>query len=297
MADHEEKHGEGGRGGGHGGGHGAHGGGGHAEGEHEGAPEWLISFADNVALMMGFFVILLAMNMGPKGDPKQGGEPSETNAADGAPSAHQLDMILSIREGFGNPVSIDSNDPKEVALVRRLREKTGGMSHSDGPLGRHDRQQAVRPSDYDRVTASVTFDDRSALLSAEARETIAQVAQKQKDQRWIVEVRGHAGPYEVMRERSKALELSLERAKAVARALVDSGMPWEAVRVVGCADADRVVGRTFDREQDRGNQRVELVVTNYLMPSDPYAAPQRPDTKAAVPDGAASDKDAVGGGG
>ena len=39
-------------------------GGGHDE-EHEGAPEWLISFADMVMLIMGFFVILFALNMSP----------------------------------------------------------------------------------------------------------------------------------------------------------------------------------------------------------------------------------------
>ena len=76
MADHDEhgEHEEGHGGGSHGGGHAA---GGHEEG-HEGAPEWLISFADNVALMMGFFVILLAMNMGPKGSSVNNtGEPGE----------------------------------------------------------------------------------------------------------------------------------------------------------------------------------------------------------------------------
>ena len=64
MSDHEHE--------GDGEEHDSHGGGSHGaphaahEEHHEGAPEWLISFADNVALMMGFFVILLAMNMGPK---------------------------------------------------------------------------------------------------------------------------------------------------------------------------------------------------------------------------------------
>src|SRR6185295_16371327 len=94
MADEtHEKHGEGeghgGGGGGHGGGGhggGGHGGGGGHEEGHEGAPEWLISFADNVALIMGFFVILLAMNMAKKtaggigGEANMGGHPNEANS-------------------------------------------------------------------------------------------------------------------------------------------------------------------------------------------------------------------------
>ena len=92
MADHDEKEHGGGEGqGGHsGGGHGAPGGG--HEDHHEGAPEWLISFADNVALMMGFFVILLAMNM----------KSPKTYEGIGGPDEHggnvdQLDFVLALR--------------------------------------------------------------------------------------------------------------------------------------------------------------------------------------------------------
>ena len=77
-----------------------------------------------------------------------------------------------------------------------------------------------------------------------------------------------------MHNPTKALDLSYERAKAVAAALVESGMKWEAIRVVGMGDSDRVVGRTFDRQQDRNNQRVEVVITNYPIASDPYSAPK-----------------------
>src|SRR5207253_495923 len=86
---------------------GSHGGGGHEE-AHEGAPEWLISFADNVTLMMGFFVILLAVNMGPKGNgptenPKQGDSQ--------IPQPDLLDAQIAIREAFNNPVNLNSMDP------------------------------------------------------------------------------------------------------------------------------------------------------------------------------------------
>ena len=73
MSDDHGKHGDGGHGGG---GHG--GGGGHEEEEEAGAPEWLISFADMVMLLMGFFVILFALNVQPKGgNPGGGGEVDE----------------------------------------------------------------------------------------------------------------------------------------------------------------------------------------------------------------------------
>ena len=277
---------------GHGGGHG--GGGSHEE-AHEGAPEWLISFADNTALMMGFFVILLAMNMGPKSQPVQGGEVDESNAYEGR-TAQQMDMIISIREGFNNPVNIFSDRPEEQPLIRRLLERKGGQGKSQGVKGKYERNQTLRPTDYDRVAASVPFDDKSTALTAEARAIIAEAAQRMKQQRWVVEVRGHVSPFESMRNTQRAMQLSYERAFAAAQAMVDSGMQWEALRVVACGDSDRVVPRTFDREEDRTNQRVEIVVTNRVVSADPYTMPGKagdasgepvsaPGTQAAEPHG------------
>lgn len=280
MAEHEhkegEEHGNGGGGHGHGGGH-AHGG---AHEEHEGVPEWMISFADNTALMMGLFVILLAMNMGPKADPIMGGNPSDIDAFESS-NARMLDWALGIREAFNNPVSIDSTNPNEAQLVKRLKQrKNPGASRSFAPEGDAQNQQAVRPTDYTEIGGSVSFEDGSALLTSSARQTVAEVAEHIKGARWIVEVRGHVSPSETMRNTRRAMELSFERARAVAEQLVAQGVRWEQLRLAAAGDNERNVSRTYDREEDRSNQRVEVIVTREPLPDDPYRkGAARPDAE------------------
>src|ERR1043165_6076373 len=144
--EHSESHGKAHKS--HGGGHG---GGGHDE-EHAGAPEWLISFADNVVLMMGFFVILLAMNMA-----------KQTEEA-------MLDFTLGVREAFNNPVDMNSKDPKEEALRQRLIQRAGrSETRSPGVKGHEHDVQSIRPSAYYALSGSVPFPENSAELLAPAQ--------------------------------------------------------------------------------------------------------------------------------
>lgn len=268
MAEDHDKHDEGGHGGGHGGG--GHGGG-HGGGEHEesGAPEWLISFADNAVLMMGFFVVLLAMNMGPKG----GGNSEGEATSDASQNAQMLDLVIGIREAFNNKVDINSTDPSDAPLIRRMLQKTSGEVREEGPQGESDSLQAPRPSDYEQITAAVDFDDRQAIVSQSARTTLLETARAIRDQHWVIEVRGHASPFESMRNPLRGMELSYQRAQAAAVVLVEGGLKWESLRLVACGDFSRVVGRTFDRQEDRANQRVEVVVTNQTVAPDPNGQP------------------------
>lgn len=274
MSDHDEhgEHDEGHGGGSHGGGGHGPGGGGHEEG-HEGAPEWLISFADNVALMMGFFVILLAMNMGPKGSQVNNtGEPGESTDQ----AAREADFVIGMRDAFNSKIDPNSDDPAEAHLRKRLKERQGGPATEEGPQGNAPALQAIRPSDYNRVACSVPFDEGDATLSSSGHETISQAAKKLRDKKWVIEVRGHVSPFESMRNVKKAMHLSHERSMSVAFALAEGGVKWENIRIVACGDSDRLVPRTFDRETDRNNRRVEVVETNDVVsmehhPDGPHA--------------------------
>ncbi len=275
MAENEkhDEHSEDGHGGGgHGGG--GHGGGGHEE--HEGAPEWLISFADNVALMMGFFVILLAMNMAKKTAGGIGGEAK----MGGAPNT-DLDFVIAIRQAF-NPIDMDSDNPAEASLRKRILERAAEAERSRQPEepGKGKESQAIRPTDLSSLGGTVPFDDNADSLSASARGVAEVIASKLIGQRFMIEVRGHSSPSETMRQAERGIALSHSRALAVARVLVAQGIRWDQIRIVACGDNERKVARSYD-EADKQNQRVDVIPTG--DPAPDVARPEAPNEASAGP--------------
>jgi outer membrane protein OmpA-like peptidoglycan-associated protein len=220
--------------------------------------------------MMGFFVILLAMNMGPKGEPVQGGDPSEINNGSGGGMSRADSIIISIREGFNSPLDAKSGNPEERRLANAKKQRDEARK-DEGPVGTAPRPQTVRETDYSNLGGVVHFEDSSHELTASARATLAQVAKKLQGQRWIVELRGSVSPFESGRNPEKAMALAHERALQAGRELAKAGIPWPQMRLVACGDANRKVARSTDHASDRPNQRVEIIVTKDAMPADTYA--------------------------
>jgi flagellar motor protein MotB len=251
---------------------GEHGDGGHkkhkkhhhaAHPEHEHEEGWIVSFADNVLLMMGFFVILLAMNMGPKGT-------SDAAAAETAED-RLLDVAIAVREAFHNPVSLESADAADQPLIRRLRHRMNkGDVNTRAPDGESQSVQTVRPSDWAGDGGYVQFAERSTLLDEGGKRTIAQIAEKLVGGRWVIEVRGHASKWETWRDARKARDLSYERAYVVGYELTLRGVAWNQIRLVSCGDAIPVAPSARTSDEAQTNQRTEIMVLNETVPNDPY---------------------------
>lgn len=242
-------------------GHAHHGGGGH-EGEHEGAPEWLISFADNVMLQMGFFVILLALTLKTAKGGGSGGE-SAGEPSEGGPTPALLDAAIAIREAFNNPLDMSSNDANDLPLIRRLAERMGkGDSAQTGPKGREHDVRTIRPTEYFGMGGLVPFETGVAALSDRAREIIEDVVPHIRGQPRMIEIRGHVSAAEAYRQPDHGMRLSFDRATAVAAELVKHGIPWEHIRILACADNDRVASIAYEAAEHQANQRVEILVTS-----------------------------------
>lgn len=257
MADHEhdskKSHGHGGGGHGHGGSHEEH---------HEGAPEWLISFADNTALMMGFFVIMLALTMkqlmpsGPKAAEGSGG--TEIGLVNEDTAA--LDWAISVRAAFNNPVDIHSTNPAEAALVQRLRERLGqGQARDPGQKGQHDEVQSIRPTAYIGAGGVVRFGDQDHDLTPAGRVAVAEIAARLRGRSSIIEVRGHTSAAESYRSTDQGFDLSFRRSQSVAAALGEQGVAMSRIRLLAAGSNQRAVAPEYDDDAQQENRRVEVI--------------------------------------
>lgn len=245
--------------------HHQHGGGGHEEG-HEGAPEWLISFADNVVLQMGFFVILLAMNMAiPSGGIEGDGDGGK------AREEALLDFAIAVRQSFNNPLDMTSTRPEDAPLIAhmmRRQERDRGEATESGPEGDDRNVQSVRPSGYSSLGGRISFVDHTAAIGETEHRRAMDVGKRIAGLRWIVEVRGHVSAGESFREGGRGWKLSYERALAVKDVLVEAGVDERQIRVIACGDTDPLQFRAYEPGEQRTNQRVEIVVTDQLMPTE-----------------------------
>ncbi|HZW08800.1 MAG TPA: flagellar motor protein MotB [Phycisphaerales bacterium] len=258
-----------------GGGHSSHGPHGHGGGggheEHEGAPEWLISFADNVMLMMGVFVILLALNMGKSSSAHSStGDDSESQSApaegSGGYTDEELDFALAVREAFHNAVDIDSTDPEDGALVRRLRERLAGRSEEPA-LNPGPAEPALGAEEFARVGDVIAFPEFSAEIDPVSREVIAGLLPRLAGLRYAIEVRGHASLWETMHDPEQGYRLAYDRALSVARVLAEEGIAWERILIVSCGDSEsRARGQAPDRAWSAA-QRVEVLLSARRTPA------------------------------
>jgi outer membrane protein OmpA-like peptidoglycan-associated protein len=231
----------------------------------------LISFADNTALMMGFFVILLGLNMGPKGSSAAAPAPdtSARAAAESGQSAQQLDWALAVRAAFNNPVDINSNDPRDKVLVMRLRERirhlANRQSEDQGLKGQENKTQSVRDTDYHNLYGYLPFDNNAATITPAAKQTLDEVVQKLRGMKLIIELRGHASAAEAYDRSDRAMRLSFDRALAVAGALSGAGLDWRQFRLIPCGDNDRIRPLAYDRQGHAKNECVEIIVTDEVL--------------------------------
>lgn len=241
--------------------------GGHDDDEHDGAPEWLISFADLVMLIMGFFVILYALNAT---QPVRAGTEGESDgvASASVPFDKWAEFVWNTRQAFGNPIDVNTTDPELKKVVDWYYTDGPGRADDVGEEGDREEVKAPREATEQSIMIDLKFADGSDRLTDRAREALARLAEEMRGLPTKIDIHGHASQEETGRDVEHGLDLAYRRAKAVRRCLVDNGIASRRLEISAMGANDPLNLHPSNPDEDAPNRRVELRVTDRVA-ADP----------------------------
>jgi chemotaxis protein MotB len=223
-----------------------------------GAPAWMVTYGDMMTLLLCFFVILVAMS-----------EIKENRKYE--------DVVRSIQEAFGFIGGLGTAPTDMVprtSMLDKLRQAAKpydpnhvGDSNQQGIQGKTFRVSQIREGVEVAFGGPICFDRFSAEMSPEASEQAQKIAELLLGQNTKIEVRGHATreplpPGSTYRD---AFDLSYERARSVAQALIGAGIRSLRVRIVAVGDSERLKEQAYSETRRAANRRVEVIVRESLV--------------------------------
>ncbi|HEX4124638.1 MAG TPA: OmpA family protein [Tepidisphaeraceae bacterium] len=247
--------------------------------ECEECPEWIFTFADLVMLMMGFFVILWVLK--PTATPQKPNQAEEQNE-------QYLNVLAGIRSAFGYIPNAKSQDPVDQFMLHpplhlppKEGMKDGAQTKAQkAPTGPDQEVTTVRSGPQAIVQGGrLMFDAGSTDLTDAAKSQLDQIAQYIAGHYNIMMIKGHASldDFPAGVSPQKQMQLSIDRAQAVANYLTSHGVDPGMLRIQGCSTFEPVAERAYTTTQEAQNRRVEVEETDTLIEQrqDP-SAPVRP---------------------
>jgi chemotaxis protein MotB len=223
---------------------------------------WLVSYADFVTLMFGFFLILWAS---ASQDPVKFQELAEafqrafnSGAMLGQPNSGQI-------LGKGGRLA-----PNEVSSFQRVSETVGDLVaqlNLADQLGIGMRREGLVIT----LSSTLAFEPGAADLSPRAKDVLARLAPSLEGAPGQIRVEGHTDNVPIQtRDFPSNWELSNARAGSVTRFLSETmGIPGDKFEVAGYAEYRPLVPNDT-RDNRATNRRVEIVL---LAPSQANATP------------------------
>lgn len=235
----------------------------------QGAPGWVVTYADTMSLLLCCFVLIVAMSGVKTGDRFPAVAASMRRTFGGSDAAAAESMVPATRL---------------VDLLRGLETQVG--AHDTGPSGGEGakvpalRVAEVRDGIEIAIGGTVTFDAFSATLRPEGRELVEKTADLLAGYNTKVLVRGHATgePLPANSLYDNARDLSYERAKSVATVLEDRGVRPARVAIVALGDTEPLRRQVGAGDRPSADRRVEILVTEDL-PDDHAGLTEAKDSK------------------
>ncbi len=265
-----------------------------------GAPEYMVSYADMITIMMAFFVVLYATTSGIGKDDRghdaaakatqegklsggsgegtsgrQGYGTGRQDAATGQPAApaEQWQRIVeSLNNRFGPGWTISNCWTGGPGTVRgsladeRPQQTTthrGGLFARGLPGGNRQGIVTTDPGDDFAHSGWIFFDEGSATLTAEQEHKLATLAKELAGKLQKVEIRGHTSkrPLPSGGAYRDHLDLAYARCRAVQQCLVAHGIDARRLRLAVAGENEPVEARDDPVRQQR-NSRVEVRLLN-----------------------------------
>jgi chemotaxis protein MotB len=221
----------------------------------EGAPEWVVTFGDMMALLLTFFILIVSLSE-IKTEDKWRAILDEIHRAFGMQAGTGLMPTRMMKMSL----------TQQLTMFEHKQRRHPKLAKVDDPAveGRQPQVTTVREGDKFIVGGNVTFEPGSADLSEDAKAKLTGVADVIRGYRNKIELRGHAGSAELTgNTRYKNLwALSHDRAYAVMEYLTRrEAVSADRFRLIANAQKEPVRQRVVTALGQQPNRRVEVIVT------------------------------------
>lgn len=214
----------------------------------EGAPEWMVSYADMITIMMAFFVVMFAMSS-LKDDQREEA------------------VFNALQTQFGRfPHSATLTPPRAIARSRGGVDAEGRHQESKslGPAAARpsNRVTRLRPGEDVVLGANLAFPEGESDLDDADRQKLASLVEEISGKSQRLEVRGHTSgrPLPANAPYRDQWDLAYARARRVMEQLVALGISPRRIRLSVAAGNEPVAGADPTRALE--NSRVQVSVLN-----------------------------------
>jgi chemotaxis protein MotB len=227
----------------------------------EGAPEWMVTFADLMSLLLTFFVLLLSF--------------SNMEIVKFRTMAGSVRNALGLKSEFdlsdvpmGNKL-LPYEDPKEGegdgADTQGLRDELEQMMRDEGLPEKASVRITSRGVAL-HIEGDILFDSGRTDLKATAEPILQRIAELVPRVGYRVDVQGHTDDVPIATAAFPSnWELSAARAARAVRYFVEKGVPAERFRAIGLAET-RPIDSNDTTDGRAANRRVEFLFVNPPAP-------------------------------